>query len=114
VSARSFARPTARRFQHIYTDMSRIYFVTLAKDTTSPSRRKRRGEAQGGAEPAPRTRSRRRRPAAAAAPAASTAKPDVKAADAKPAGSVPAVKVDLDGIVDRIGVLPTPAANYRR
>ena len=37
VSARSFS-PTygQTEFQHIYTDMSRIYFVTLAKDTKTP------------------------------------------------------------------------------
>ena len=37
VSAASFS-PTygQTEFQHVYTDMSRIYFVTLAKDTKSP------------------------------------------------------------------------------
>ena len=37
VSARSF-NPTygQTEFQHVYTDMSRIYFVTLAKDTKNP------------------------------------------------------------------------------
>ncbi len=37
VSARSF-NPTygQTEFEHVYTDMSRIYFVTLAKDTKSP------------------------------------------------------------------------------
>ena len=37
MSARSF-NPTygQTEFQHIYSDMSKIYFVTLAKDTKSP------------------------------------------------------------------------------
>ncbi|MCU0249658.1 MAG: PDZ domain-containing protein [Vicinamibacterales bacterium] len=91
VSARSF-NPTygQTEFQHVYTDMSRIYFVTLAKDTKSPF--------------APRS-DEVKIPADAKA-----AEP--KAADAKQAGGAPAVKVDADGLIARIGVIPTPPANY--
>ncbi len=40
VSARTF-NPTygQTEFQHVYSDMSKIYLVALAKDTKSPSRR---------------------------------------------------------------------------
>jgi tricorn protease len=91
VSARSFS-PTygQTEFAHIYTDMSKIYFVTLAKDTKNPF--------------APRSDE----------VAVKTDKPEAEAAETKKpaAPAAPAVRVDADGIVDRIGVLPIPAANY--
>jgi len=91
VSARTF-NPTYSQteWQHVYTDMSRIYFVTLAKDAKNPL--------------APRSDEVRirdeKKPAADAKPAA-------------PGDGGPAVKVDLDGLVSRIAVLPAPAGNYR-
>jgi len=75
VSARSF-NPTygQTEFQHVYTDMSRIYYVALARDTKNPF--------------APRaTRSKIKddpKPAAPDAKAPAEAKPaDVKAAEAR-------------------------------
>ena len=96
VSARSF-NPTygQTEFQHVYLDMSRIYFVTLAKDTKSPL--------------APRSDE-------------VGIKEDARPGDAKPAEPKPpearkdvgvTVKVDGDGLIGRIGVLPSPPANYR-
>lgn len=84
VSARDF-NPTYgnTEFNHIYRDMSRVYFVTLAKETSNPLRPKLDDEPE--------------------------AKKDDKK-DEKPAA--PAMKVDLDGIGNRIVVLPGPAANY--
>jgi tricorn protease len=89
VSARTFS-PTygQTEFQHIYSDMTKIYFVTLAKDTKSPLA-PRSDEVTIKGESAPQ------------------AKPEEAKKDAGPT-----TKVDLDGIVSRIAVLPTPAANY--
>ena len=89
VSARSFS-PTygQTEFQHVYTDMSRIYFVTLAKDTKNPFA-PRSDEVKLKEEPKP------------------------AAGEAKKTDAAPAVKVDADGLIARIGVIPTPPANYR-
>lgn len=84
VSARDF-NPTYgnTEFNHIYRDMGRVYFVTLAKGTPNPLRPKLDDEPE--------------------------AKKDEKKGE-KPAA--PEVKVDLDGIGNRVVVLPGPAANY--
>jgi tricorn protease len=109
VSARSFT-PTygQTEFQHIYTDMSRIYFVTLAKDAKSPFAPKSdevkiKDEAQ--TAPAP--------PKAAEARGADAKPAETKAAEVKKAEPGPTVKVDADGLAARIGVIPTPPGNYR-
>jgi tricorn protease len=100
VSARSF-NPTygQTEFQHIYTDMSRIYFVALAKDTKNPF--------------APKSDEVKIKEEAK--PAAAEPKPpaEAKAAEPKKADAAPAVKVDADGLVGRIGVIPVPPGNYR-
>lgn len=85
VSARDF-NPTYgnTEFNHVYRDMSRIYFVTLAKGTQSPLRPKLDDEPEAKKE-------------------------DKK--DEKKEGP-PEMKVDLDGIGKRVVVLPGPAANY--
>ncbi len=94
VSARSFS-PTygQTEFQHIYSDMSRVYFVTLAKDTKNPL--------------APKSDevTIKEEPKIAAA--------DVKPAEPKKTDSAAPVKIDVDGLTDRIAVVPTPPANYR-
>ncbi len=97
VSARTF-NPTygQTEFQHVYGDMSKIYFVTLAKDTKSPLA-PRSDEVKIKEEPKPPV------------PAEAKAEPK-KDEPKKDAGST--TKVDLDGIVSRVAVLPTPAANY--
>ncbi len=64
-------------WNHVYTDMNRIYFVTLSKDTPSPFAPKH---------------------------------DEVNAAEVKPAAT--ANKVDVDGIGNRVTVLPGPASNY--
>jgi tricorn protease len=85
-SARDF-NPTFGRteFNHIYQDMSRIYFVTLAKDTESPF--KPRSDEVGVEPPKP--------------------EPPKDKKEAAP------IKVDLEGIADRILELPIQPANYR-
>ena len=96
VSARSF-NPTygQTEFQHVYTDMSRIYFVTLAKDAKSPFAPKS-DEVKVKEE---------------LKPAAANAK--TAPAEAKTPDAAPLVKVDADGLIARIGVIPAPPANYR-
>ena len=127
VSQRSF-NPTYSQteFEHVYSDMSRIYVVTLTKDGKSPFAPKSdevkikeepkpaAADAKPAAEPKPAVDAKATAPAQA--PAA--AKPDAKAAETKagepkkPEGPAP-VKVDADGLMDRIAVVPTPPANYR-
>src|SRR5262249_5484857 len=84
VSNRDFT-PTygQTEFNHIYRDMSRIYFVTLSKDTESPFKPK---DDEVGDKPA-------------APPDAGKKEPLV-------------LKVDTDGLKDRILSLPIQAANY--
>jgi tricorn protease len=110
VSARTFT-PTygQTEFQHVYTDMSRIYFVALARDTKNPFAPKS-DEVKIKDEP---------KPPAPDAKAPGEAKPaevkaaEAKAPEAKKGDAAPATKVDADGLVARIGVIPTPPANYR-
>ncbi|HEV3083935.1 MAG TPA: PDZ domain-containing protein [Gemmataceae bacterium] len=70
-------------FNHVYQDMSRIFLVTLARETESPFKPK---SDEVGVEPP---------------------KPE----PAKKEGVV--VKVDADGLKDRIIELPIPASSYR-
>ncbi|HEV8059577.1 MAG TPA: S41 family peptidase [Gemmataceae bacterium] len=90
-SARDF-NPTngQTEFNHIYQDMSRIYLLTLARDTESPFKPKsdETGEAAKPATPA----TKEKEPAKKAEPEA--------------------IKVDLEGIIGRIVDLPVAAANY--
>lgn len=92
VSARSF-NPTIvdqPEFEHLYLDQSRIYFITLAKDTKSPFA-PTSDEVKAKEEPKPA---------------------EAKPAELKKADSGPAVTVDGDGLIARIGVVPTPPASY--
>jgi tricorn protease len=124
VSARSF-NPTygQTEFEHVYNDMSRIYFVTLAKDTKNPFAPKsdevKIKEEAKPAEPDVKATT----PAAKTAAPPQAAKPDVKPAETKPADTKAAepkkadepvsVKVDAEGLPERIAVIPTPPGNYR-
>ena len=93
VSDRDF-RPVYSRteWDHAYLSMSRVYFVTLAKETKSPF--------------APKSDEVSVKPAGEAK-AEAPAKPQVK----KPAAPAP-LKVDLDGLMERIVGLPVERANY--
>jgi tricorn protease len=104
VSDRDFSPVySSTEWNHAYLAMSRVYFVTLAKETKSPF--------------APKSDEVAAKPEKAAAPAAAAAKPakpaDKPAAKAEPE-AVPAVKVDPDGLMDRIVALPVETANYGR
>jgi tricorn protease len=72
-------------FNHVYLDMARIYFVTLAKDTPSPFK-----------------------PKSDEAVAAEPAKPDEK----KENKETEPMKVGIDGIGSRVLSLPIPASFY--
>jgi tricorn protease len=85
-------------WNHAYLSMSGLYFVTLAKDVKSPF--------------APKSDEVSVKAAAEekSGPPAKPAKPAAKPAEKKETPSP--VKVDLDGIMDRIVGLPVERANY--
>jgi tricorn protease len=97
-SGRDF-KPTVSDIEldHVYRNLERVYLVALAKDTDSPFKPK--SDEVEIVTPSP------------------TPKPDDKAADAKDAKKDAApkavvVKVDEDGLKDRLIGLPITAANY--
>jgi tricorn protease len=91
---------SSTEWNHAYLAMSRVYFVTLSKDTKSPFEPKSDEVAVKTEKTAP--------PAAPAKPA----KADKKPAEKKEAEGVAAVKVDPDGLMDRIIALPIETAYY--
>jgi tricorn protease len=100
VSARDFS-PTYgnTEFNTIYTDMQKIYLVTLAKSTENPFKPK--VDEDGSPSPTPK--------ADAMKDGKADPKADPKKAEPKPASDM---KVDLDGLKDRQLAIPGPAANY--
>ncbi len=86
---------SATEWNHAYLAMSRIYFVTLAKATPSPFRPK---SDEVAVKP--------EKPEAAAKPA----KGEDKSAP-KPEAA-PVLKVDTDGLMDRVIALPVETADY--
>jgi tricorn protease len=94
-SSRDFNRTMSDiEFDFVYDNLQRVYLIALSKDTESPFKPKS-DEVQVAAEP----------------------KPDEKPADAKEAKKdAPkevTVKVDEDGIMDRLIGLPIAASNYK-
>ncbi|HEY4757565.1 MAG TPA: PDZ domain-containing protein, partial [Chthoniobacterales bacterium] len=115
-SARNF-KPTfgAEEFEDVYLDMERIYLVTLSKDTEPPlaprsdevgkAEQKRAKQKEKEAEE--KKTDEKKSPSPSPSPsAAKSASPDVK--PTKPV----VVKVDLDGIHDRISGLEILPGNY--
>jgi len=93
VSSRNFSpKYSQTEWNHIYTDMSKIYFVTLAKDTPSPFRPK-------SDEVTIKENSVK-----------DEKKDDKK--DEKKKDETVVVKVDEDGIISRIIEIPTAPGNY--
>jgi tricorn protease len=88
-------------YNHAYLAMSRIYLLTLAKETKSPFEPKSDEVAVKKEEP----------PAKADKPGAKAADKKDEKKDAAP--PVVTVKVDLDGLQDRIIGLPIEVADYR-
>jgi tricorn protease len=89
VSDRDFTPIYSRtEWNHAYQDMSKIYLVTLAKDTPSPFKPKSDETTVADAKPSD----------------------PPKPADKKEATPI---KIDLDGLKDRVLELPVQAGNYR-
>ncbi len=113
-SERSFT-PTygSTEWNHVYTDMERIYLVTLARDTRSPFAPKS-DEAKPVAEPDVKAAASEPVPGGTNSVAAKPeAKDSKESKDAKPAAPKRTnVKIDRDGLARRIAVLPTPASSY--
>lgn len=118
VSERTF-NPTygQTEWNHIYTDMQKIYLVTLAKDTKSPFAPKSdevklsaKEEKKDSPKPDEAKPSEDAKPSAADKPkdeaAADKDKPDTAKKEPKP------LKVDADGLQQRIAALPIPASRY--
>jgi tricorn protease len=89
---------SSTEWNHAYLAMSRVYFVTLSKDVKSPFAPKSDEVAVKAEKPA--------------APAAKAPAADKKPAEKKDAPAAPPVKVDTDGLMDRIVALPIETANY--
>ncbi|MFL6582982.1 MAG: PDZ domain-containing protein [Chthoniobacterales bacterium] len=113
-SARDF-RPTFgdEEFENVYRDMERVYLVTLSKDTPSPLAPK--SDEVGDAE------KKREKEKEKGSPSPGDKKADEKKAEGsdKPAEKKDAaakkpvvVKVDTDGIANRIAGLPIQPGNY--
>ena len=117
VSERSF-KPTysSTEWNHIYSDMERIYLVTLARDTPSPFAPKS-DEVKIKDEPKPKTAPPDFK---AAEKEEGEKKKDGEADEKKDASKKPdgkkdekvVVKVDADGIAQRIAVLPPEPSSY--
>ncbi len=87
-------------WNHAYTDMTKIYFVTLAKNTPNPFAPENdevnlKKDEKGNTDAKPEKKDAK--------------KEEKKEGDTKAAVDV---KVDLDGIIDRIVVLPIDASTY--
>jgi len=87
-------------WNHAYTDMAKVYFITLAKSTPNPFAPENdvvsiKKEDKGAPEAKPESKDAK--------------KETKKEGETKPA---PDVKVDIDGIVQRIEVLPIDASTY--
>jgi tricorn protease len=98
VSERDF-NPTysETEWNHAYADMERIYLATLSKDTPSPFRPKSdEVEFSGEPQPTPKDKSK-----------------EEKKKEAEKKKEPPTVKVDLDGLHDRVLQLPVPPGSYR-
>jgi tricorn protease len=98
VSARDFNPIYGNtEFNTAYTDMQKIYFVTLSKDTENPFKPKI-DDANPAPAPTPKADAKKDEP-----------KAEPKKAEPKAAGDM---KVDLDGLKDRLLAVPGPAGNY--
>jgi tricorn protease len=117
VSARTFNPSYGQtEFQHVYSDMSKIYLVALAKDAKSPvaprsDEVKIKDEKK--AEGVGRAADEAQAPKAEGGGRKAEAPADPQKKDEPKKDAAPAVRVDVDGLIARIAVLPVAAANYR-
>jgi tricorn protease len=84
-------------FNHIFQDMARIYLVTLAKDTESPLKPQ---SDEVGKEESDKAKEKEKE------------KDKDKSKDTSVKKSPASIRVDLDGIVDRVVALPISPGNY--
>ena len=96
-------------WNHAYLDMERVFLVALSKDTASPFAPKSDEVGMGKDEDSPKAESPK-----SDAPKSETAKADgEKPADKKaPAKKAIVVKVDVEGLADRVISLPIAPSNY--
>ncbi|MFC1604500.1 PDZ domain-containing protein [Planctomycetota bacterium] len=92
-------------WNHAYQDMSRIYLLTLAKSTDSPFKPK-------SDEVEIKQKENTREPDAKKADPNEAAK-QPQQTEQKKKEQQPRIKIDIDGVKDRIAVLPTGVGNYR-
>ena len=105
VSDRDFAPSYGRtEYNHIYRDMSRVYFVTLAKTTKNPLRPKLDDDPEPKKDEDAKDKKDEDEKDGDEKNDPKDTKDDKKPAD---------ITVDLDGIAGRIIALPGPAGNYR-
>ncbi len=109
VSERDFHPIYSRtEWNHAYQDMSRIYLLTLAKSTESPFKPKS-DEVEVKAVEEEKAEGKEEKPPAEKEDAKkSEDKDEKKKSEPEP------IKVDLEGIKDRIAVLPTAVSSYYR
>ena len=107
-SARDF-RPiySDTEWNHAYQDMERVYLVALAKDTPSPFAPKSDEVAIAKDDDAPKSEAAKT-DSAKSDPAKPADKPEKKDAAKKAV----AVKIDADGLADRVISLPIAPSNY--
>lgn len=98
---------SSTEWNHAYLDMSRVYFITLAKSTESPFKPKS-DEVEIKAEEEKKEDAEPNKPEQTKEKDAE--KPKDK--DAKKKSEPEPIKVDLDGIRDRIAVLPVAVSSY--
>ena len=114
VSFRDFNPVYGRtEWNHIYRDMSRIYFLTLTKETESPFK-PRSDEVEIKEREKAKKKAEEPNDVDEAAKEEEAEKTDDKAKKKKKDKDRERIKVDLDGIEDRIAVLPIRVANYYR
>lgn len=100
-------------FENVYRDMQRVYLITLAKETEDPMGP--RSDEVGKAEQKRQQEKQKEEEEKAASPPAKTAeatKPEKPTPEPTPKKPV-VVKVDTDGIQERIEALPVTPGNYR-
>jgi tricorn protease len=93
-------------WNHAYQDMSRIYLLTLSKSTDSPFKPK-----SDEVEIKREEKAKKKADAKKTDPNDTTKQP--QQTEKKKKEQNPKIKVDIDGIKDRIAVLPTGVGSYR-
>lgn len=109
-------------FNNVYRDLDRVYLVTLSKDTENPlgprsdevGKKKDKDKEKADDKDKDKAKDSDKDKAKTDKKPGDDAKKDDKDKDKEPAAKKPVtVKVDLDGIHDRLVALDIPSANYR-